>query len=240
MKVKKDKFLAAACAGLDLETATREHYGYKDRTSTTSDASYTIVAKAHVGGRMASSRRRSFLTSRPTSVQRGTASSKKDPLKAKLGREAKKSMKAKHSYVSTAGYDDVDQKDFRLRHEARTATSDPRKSEETEVSRENKVSEIRDLVENLPINAWEDYQKTLGKGKITWTDYEKALEEGEIKDPIEKWVVRNKGKYSRKAITKFKRTTKTTKKTNIMYTCQQCKKSKYQKKGMRTSKIQIE
>jgi large subunit ribosomal protein L44e len=51
----------------------------------------------------------------------------------------------------------------------------------------------------------------------------------------------NLGKWgSKKAVTKFKRTTKTTKKTNIMYTCQVCKKSKYQKKGLRTSKIQVE
>jgi len=47
----------------------------------------------------------------------------------------------------------------------------------------------------------------------------------------------NKGKWgSRKAISKFKRKSKTTKKTNIMYTCTECKKSKYQKKGIRLSK----
>jgi len=47
----------------------------------------------------------------------------------------------------------------------------------------------------------------------------------------------SKGKYSKPAVTKFKRKTKTTKKTNIMYTCTVCKKSKYQKKGKRASKI---
>jgi ribosomal protein L44E len=47
----------------------------------------------------------------------------------------------------------------------------------------------------------------------------------------------NKGKYSKPAVSKFKRKTKTTKKTNIMYTCKECGKSKYQKKGKRTSKI---
>ena len=47
----------------------------------------------------------------------------------------------------------------------------------------------------------------------------------------------NKGRYSKPSVTKFKRKTKTTKKTNIMYTCQECKKSKYQKKGKRTSKL---
>lgn len=47
----------------------------------------------------------------------------------------------------------------------------------------------------------------------------------------------NKGKWgSRPAVSKFKRKSKTTKKTNIMYTCQECKKSKYQKKGIRAGK----
>jgi len=47
----------------------------------------------------------------------------------------------------------------------------------------------------------------------------------------------NKGKYSKPAVSKFKRKSKTTKKTNIMYTCQECKKSKYQKKGQRAGKV---
>ena len=48
----------------------------------------------------------------------------------------------------------------------------------------------------------------------------------------------NKGKWgSKPAVSKFKRKSKTTKKTNIMYTCSECKKSKYQKKGQRTGKI---
>ncbi len=38
----------------------------------------------------------------------------------------------------------------------------------------------------------------------------------------------NKGRWgSKPAVTKFKRKSKTTKKTNIMYTCTVCKKSKY-------------
>ena len=37
----------------------------------------------------------------------------------------------------------------------------------------------------------------------------------------------NHGKYSKPPVSKFKRKTKTTKKTNIMYTCTACKKSKY-------------
>ena len=47
----------------------------------------------------------------------------------------------------------------------------------------------------------------------------------------------NKGKWgSKPAVTKFKRKSKTTKKTNIMYTCTVCGKSKYQKKGIRAGK----
>jgi len=49
----------------------------------------------------------------------------------------------------------------------------------------------------------------------------------------------NKGRYSRlKNQAKGKR--KTTKKTNLMYICTVCKKSKYQKKGKRTGKLLIE
>jgi large subunit ribosomal protein L44e len=47
------------------------------------------------------------------------------------------------------------------------------------------------------------------------------------------------GRYSKPAVTKWKRKTKSTKKTNILYTCQVCKKSQYQKKGKRSGKIQI-
>lgn len=47
----------------------------------------------------------------------------------------------------------------------------------------------------------------------------------------------NKGRYSKPAVSKFKRKSKTTKKTNIRYVCAECGKSKYQKKGQRISKI---
>lgn len=47
----------------------------------------------------------------------------------------------------------------------------------------------------------------------------------------------NKGRWSRPAIAKHKRKSKTTKKTNIMYTCNECGKSKYQKKGKRAGKV---
>lgn len=47
----------------------------------------------------------------------------------------------------------------------------------------------------------------------------------------------NKGKWgSKPAVSKFKRKSKTTKKTNIMYTCKVCSKSKYQYKGIRSGK----
>jgi large subunit ribosomal protein L44e len=49
----------------------------------------------------------------------------------------------------------------------------------------------------------------------------------------------NQGRYSRmKNQQKGKR--KTTKKTNILYTCTECGKGKYQKKGKRTGKLVIE
>lgn len=49
----------------------------------------------------------------------------------------------------------------------------------------------------------------------------------------------NKGRYSRmKNQQKSKR--KTTKKTNLLYTCTVCGKSKNQKKGKRASKVMIE
>ena len=48
----------------------------------------------------------------------------------------------------------------------------------------------------------------------------------------------NKGKYSKKAISQNKRKTKTTKKTNMMYTCKVCGKSKYRlgRRNKRTGK----
>ncbi len=47
----------------------------------------------------------------------------------------------------------------------------------------------------------------------------------------------NKGKYSKPAVTKFKRKTKTTTKKVFIYTCQVCKKSRNSKKGIRISKV---
>lgn len=51
----------------------------------------------------------------------------------------------------------------------------------------------------------------------------------------------NLGKWgSKPAQAKHKRKSKTTKKTNIMYTCKVCKKSKYQRRGQRAGKQQQE
>tara|TARA_Y100000034_G_C6810141_1_gene363997 strand:- start:56 stop:373 length:318 start_codon:yes stop_codon:yes gene_type:complete len=50
----------------------------------------------------------------------------------------------------------------------------------------------------------------------------------------------NKGKWgSKPAVSKFKRKSKTTKKTNIMYTCDECGKSKYRdsSKNKRAGKV---
>jgi len=47
----------------------------------------------------------------------------------------------------------------------------------------------------------------------------------------------NQGRRSRRAVSKYKRKTKTTKKQVLIYTCQECKKSKNKKKGIRTSKL---
>ncbi len=50
----------------------------------------------------------------------------------------------------------------------------------------------------------------------------------------------NKGRYSRKAISKFKMTgAKTTKKSDLRYTCKVCSKTHTQKKGFRARKIEI-
>jgi ribosomal protein L44E len=47
----------------------------------------------------------------------------------------------------------------------------------------------------------------------------------------------NLGRWSKPAVSKFKRKAKTNKKTNFMYTCSVCGKSKYQKKGHRVGKV---
>ena len=51
----------------------------------------------------------------------------------------------------------------------------------------------------------------------------------------------NKGKWgSKPAVGKWKRKTKSTKKTNLKYTCSVCKKSTIQSHGRRVGKLKIE
>jgi large subunit ribosomal protein L44e len=48
------------------------------------------------------------------------------------------------------------------------------------------------------------------------------------------------GRYSKPAVTKFKRTgAKSTKKTDFRYTCQVCKKSSVQSKGIRSKRVEL-
>ena len=50
----------------------------------------------------------------------------------------------------------------------------------------------------------------------------------------------NQGRWSRPAISKWKRKTKSTKRLVLLYTCKECKKSKPAKKGKRAGKILTE
>ena len=51
----------------------------------------------------------------------------------------------------------------------------------------------------------------------------------------------NLGRYSKPAITKFKRTgAKQTKKTDLRYTCSECKKTHVQKRGIRAKKVEFQ
>ncbi len=50
----------------------------------------------------------------------------------------------------------------------------------------------------------------------------------------------NRGRYSKKAISKFKMTgKKLAKKTDLRYTCKECKKTQVQKKGKRAKKVEF-
>jgi len=52
--------------------------------------------------------------------------------------------------------------------------------------------------------------------------------------------VGNLGRYSKPAVTKFKRTgAKSTKKTDLRYTCSVCKKSTNQPSGIRAKKVEL-
>ena len=77
-------------------------------------------------------------------------------------------------------------------------------------------------------------KKTIQKIKLVGTGGKRGtLTRGSISRAKKRGLGRgigNKGKWgSKPAVSKFKRKTKTNKKTNIMYTCQTCKKSHYRK-----------
>jgi large subunit ribosomal protein L44e len=71
-----------------------------------------------------------------------------------------------------------------------------------------------------------------------------AMKRGSIERAKKRGLGRGTGNLgrwgSKPPITKWKRKTKSTKKTNLIYTCQTCKKSLSQRKGIRSGKIQIE
>lgn len=69
-----------------------------------------------------------------------------------------------------------------------------------------------------------------------------ALKKGSPIRAKKRGLARGKGSHgkwppSKPAITKWKRKTKSTKKTNLVFTCKECNKSTIQKKGKRTSKF---
>ena len=87
-------------------------------------------------------------------------------------------------------------------------------------------------------------KKTSQKIKIVGTGFKRGtLTRGSIARAKKRGLGRgigNKGKWgSKPAVSKFKRKTKTNKKTNIMYTCEVCKKSKYRqgRRNKRTGKL---
>ncbi len=85
-------------------------------------------------------------------------------------------------------------------------------------------------------------KRTLHKIKVVSTGAKRgSLRRGSIVRAKARGLGRgigNKGKWgSKPAVSKFKRKAKTTKKTNIMYTCTQSGKSHYQKKGKRAGRV---
>ena len=72
------------------------------------------------------------------------------------------------------------------------------------------------------------------RGTLTRGSISRAKERGRGRG------IGNKGKWgSKPAVSKFKRKTKTNKKTNIMYTCETCGKSKYRlgRRNKRSGKV---
>ncbi len=72
------------------------------------------------------------------------------------------------------------------------------------------------------------------RGTLTWGSLTRAKKRGRNRG------LGNKGKWgSKKAIKSWKRKTKTTTRKVLIYTCQECKKSKHAKKSRRVSKLLI-
>jgi len=87
-------------------------------------------------------------------------------------------------------------------------------------------------------------EKTIHKIKLISTGFRRgALTRGSIARARLRGLGRgigNKGKWgSKPAVSKFKRKSKTTKKTNIMYVCEKCGKAHYRKsrRNKRTGKV---
>jgi len=85
-------------------------------------------------------------------------------------------------------------------------------------------------------------KKTVQKIKTVGTGFKRGtLTRGSISRAKKRGLGRgigNKGKWgSKPAVSKFKRKSKTTKKTNLLYICEVCGKSKYQKRGKRAGKV---
>jgi ribosomal protein L44E len=85
-------------------------------------------------------------------------------------------------------------------------------------------------------------KKTKQKIKLVGTGFQRGtLTRGSISRAKKRGLgtgIGNKGKWgSKPPVSKFKRKSKTTKKTNFLYVCDVCGKAKYQKKGKRAGKL---
>ena len=85
-------------------------------------------------------------------------------------------------------------------------------------------------------------KKTKQKIKLVGTGFQRGtLTRGSISRAKSRGLGRgigNKGKWgSKPPVSKFKRKSKTTKKTNFLYICEKCGKAKYQKKGKKAGKL---
>lgn len=85
-------------------------------------------------------------------------------------------------------------------------------------------------------------KKTKHKIKLVGTGFQRGtLTRGSIARAKSRGLghgIGNKGKWgSKPPVSKFKRKSKTTKKTNLLYICDVCGKAHYQKKGKRAGRL---